>query len=288
MSLNSEMSPADIAALTRNNSGDGLFGGNNGAWFLIILFLFAFMGWGGGWNGNGGGSQGAANNYVLASDFATLQRQMSDGFGAMERKGDSISNGLCDGFYAQNSTMLNGFAGVQQSLNTQGYETRNAVQAAQVSQMQNTNALQAQIAQCCCDNKAGIADLKYTVGSTSAGMQSAFMQGLNDISRQTERGFCDVNYSNTSNTTAIIQNAHNDADRVLARLEQMESARQAERIARQAERIAQLQSENQGLRLAASQAEQNQYLIGQLKQPCPIPAYTVPNPYCCNNNHGCA
>lgn len=242
-----EMTPADIAAVTNNN--DGFMG--NGAWWIIILFLFAFMGgnWGGGF---AGGNQGAADNYVLASDFATLQRQMSDGFGMMERKGDSISNGLCDGFYAQNTTMLNGFNSVN-----------NAVTQASINDMQSFNALQAQLAQCCCDNRMATADLKYTVAQTGS-----------DVGRQTERGFCDTNYAIASNTTAIVQNAHTDADRIIARIDAMENARQAERIA-------QLQSDNQALRFAASQAEQNQYLIGQLKQPCPIPAYQVPNPNCC-------
>lgn len=279
MTNNEGLSVADIAAVTRNNNG-GMFGDGNGAWWIIILFLFAFAG---GWNNGGfagGGNQGAANNYVLASDFATLQRQMSDGFGAMERKGDSISNGLCDGFYAQNTTALNGFANVMQGMSTQGYEIRNAIQNAQVSAMQSTNAIQTQLAQCCCDNKAATADLKYTVGSTGAALQNTFMQGVNDITRQTERGFCDVNYGNATNTTAIIQNGHSDADRIIARLEQMETTRQQERIA-------QLQSENQGLRFAASQAAQNTFLVNQLK-PCPVPAYTVPNPYCCNNSCGCA
>ena len=94
------LSPADVVALNGSNGNDGMFGGN-GAYWLIILFLFAFCGWGGnGFGGFGGGSgAGASDNYVLASDFATIQRQLSDGFGALEAKGDSISNGLCSGFY---------------------------------------------------------------------------------------------------------------------------------------------------------------------------------------------
>lgn len=77
------MSPADLAAVTGNNNG--AFGEGNGAWWIIILFLFIFCGWGNGngWN-NGGG--GAADNYVLASDFATLQRQIDSGISSLERK----------------------------------------------------------------------------------------------------------------------------------------------------------------------------------------------------------
>ena len=127
---------ADIAAATGNNGANGDFFGGNGAWWIIILFLFVFTGWGNGnWGGYGGGAQGAANNYVLASDFATLQRQLSDGFNSLERKEDTINNGLCDGFYAQNTTLLNGFSGVQGQISqgvadvtstvTNGFNTQN-------------------------------------------------------------------------------------------------------------------------------------------------------------------
>ena len=103
MSISSDYSLADIAAATgndRNNSG--MWGGDWSAWIIIFL-IFAAFGWGnGGFGGfGGGGNSGAADNYVLASDFSMLSRQLSDGFNSQERKLDSISNGLCDGFYAQ-------------------------------------------------------------------------------------------------------------------------------------------------------------------------------------------
>ena len=102
MSISSDYSLADIAAATgndRNNSG--MWGGDWSAWIIIFL-IFAAFGWGnGGFGGFGGGNSGAADNYVLASDFSMLSRQLSDGFNSQERKLDSIANGLCDGFYAQ-------------------------------------------------------------------------------------------------------------------------------------------------------------------------------------------
>lgn len=116
MSLTSDLSLSDIAAVTNN---DG-FGGNNGWWLILLILLFA----GNGWNNGGGGS--VKDQYVLSSDFATIQRQLSDGFGAMERKGDSISNGLCDGFYT----------------NAQLHNQTN------MSVMQTANAIQSQLAQC--------------------------------------------------------------------------------------------------------------------------------------------
>lgn len=131
---------ADIAAATGRDGNNNGFADGNG-WWVIIFLIFAFMGWGnrGFGNGFGGNSgNGAADNYVLASDFATLQRQIDSSTATLERKADATQQGLCDGFYAMNTGMLNGFSGVQQTLCqgfgginntvvTNGYETRNAI-----------------------------------------------------------------------------------------------------------------------------------------------------------------
>ena len=123
----SEMTPADIAAVTNNNGGFG-FGGDGGAWWIIILFLFVFCGWGGNWAGNGfgnGNSGGVVDGYVLTSDFANI-----------ERKIDSVNQGLCDGFYQQaqlvngaNMAMANGFGQAELSRATQQRRTAAARRA---------------------------------------------------------------------------------------------------------------------------------------------------------------
>lgn len=108
---------SDIAMASGNNDG---FGGN-GSWWLIVLFLFAFCG---GWGGNGGyGAQGAANNYVLASDFATIQRQLSDGFNSIDNALDRQNTGICDLGYTQ-AQLINGV---------------------QISEMQNANMIGSKI-----------------------------------------------------------------------------------------------------------------------------------------------
>ena len=98
---------ADIAAATGNNNrnGDGMFG-DNWAWIIVLFLIFAFGGFGGrGFGGFGGGNGSIADNYVLASDFATIQRQLSDGFGDLTAQSRYIQNGLCDGFYAMNTSL---------------------------------------------------------------------------------------------------------------------------------------------------------------------------------------
>lgn len=140
---------ADIAAATGdNNRNNGGFGDGYGAWWIIIFLIFAFLGFGNrGWgnNGNGSNGSGAMDNYVLASDFATLQRQLSDNFANLTSQARYIQNGICDSSYATaqlingvntniagstaalQNTLCQGFNGVNQGIVTNGYETRNAI-----------------------------------------------------------------------------------------------------------------------------------------------------------------
>lgn len=145
--IDTEGSAINLNSGAGSNGGFGF--GNNDAWVLIILFALIF-GWGNGNNGFGGGNSGAVDNYVLASDFATIQRQLSDGFGDLTSQTRFIQNGLCDGFYAMNTSLLNGFAGTNNAIMTNGYETRNAI-----------NGVASQLAGCCCDIKTAIGDVKY-------------------------------------------------------------------------------------------------------------------------------
>lgn len=233
----SEMTPADIAAVTNNNGGFG-FGGDGGAWWIIILFLFVFCGWGGNWGGNGfgnGNSGGVVDGYVLTSDFANV-----------ERKIDSVNQGLCDGFYQQaqlvngtNMAMANGFAQAELSRSNQ-----------QAALMQQLTAMQMQAAECCCNTQRSIEGVRYDMAAQA----------------------CDTRNTVQNATRDIIDNANSNSRAILDFLTQS--------------KLQDLQSENQGLKLAASQAAQNSYLVSQLR-PSPIPAYTVQNPYCCNQFAGC-
>lgn len=127
-------------------------------------------------------------------------------------------------------------------------------------------------------------------GVTNSITQSRFdnQQCCCETQRLIERGFCDTNYGAATNTANIIQNAHNDTDRVIAKLNDMEATRQQEKIEA-------LRLENQTLRFQASQTAQNGYIdaignsiVARLQQPQPIPAYEVPAPYpYCVRNSGC-
>lgn len=256
MAITDGMSPADLAAVTGNGRGSDEWGGN-GAYWIIILFLFIFCGWG---NNGYGNNAGAADNYVLASDFATLQRQIDSATNSLERKGDSIQNGLCDGFYAQNSTMLTGFSNAELSRANQQAALMQQLNANNVTALQNANAIQAQLAQCCCDNRAAIADTNYNVATQANGIQTAISSG-----------FCQTNYNNASNTRDIIEAQNAGTRAILDKLASQELAAKDAQISAQQQRIF-------GLQLSASQQAQNAYLLNQLR-PAPIPAFTVGTPY---------
>lgn len=284
MSLTSEsMTPADIAAVTGNN-GNGMWG-DGGAWWIIILFLFVFCGWGNGngWGNNGGA--GAADNYVLASDFATLQRQIDSSTASLERKSDAINSGLCDGFYAQNTTALNGFSNVNQNLYngfaqaelSRANGQMNLMQqmnANNITAMQNANALQSQLAQCCCDNREAIAGINYNMAMNT-----------NALQHSVESGFCQTNYNNASNTRDIIDNQNSNARAILDALNAQQIAAKDAKIAEQNQQIF-------GLQLAASQQAQNNYLVQTLK-PAPVPSFPAGQLYgymggCCNPCNSCS
>ena len=157
----SNYSLADVAAATGNRD-DGMFG-NNG-WWIILLFLFT----GGGWGGRNGS---------VARDEISYGFSMNN----LENGVRGIQQGLCDGFYAMNTGMLNGFAGVNQ-----------AITADTIANMQHTNLLEnkvqeigTQMASCCCDLKTeitrGFADLGYALATQSCETRRAIADSTRAI-----------------------------------------------------------------------------------------------------------
>lgn len=133
------MSPADIAAMTRCNDNDGWGGG--GAWWIIILFLFVFMGGGFGFN-----RQGEYGQYATAAS----QQEILFGqqFGQINDRLTNLGNGICTLGYE----MQGNIAGL-------GKEMALAQNGTNMTIMQTGNNLQAQLAECCCENRLATANL---------------------------------------------------------------------------------------------------------------------------------
>lgn len=225
-------------AMTPISDNNG-FGGDGSWWVIILVLIVLFGGWGNG--GFGAGNSGAARDYVLTSDFATIQRQLSDGFNGVDNALDRQNAGICDLGY----TSL--------SLNNQ---TNTAI-------MQGTNAIQTQLADCCCTTKQLIADVNYNIATQANGITNAI-----------NTGFCQTNYNAATNTRDIIDNQNANARAILEKLNQQEmNAKDAQ--------IAALEQRVNTMTLAASQAAQNQY-IHDLVRPPITPCYLTQNPYGCN------
>ncbi len=214
----------------RNN---GMFGGD-GSWIWLIVLLALLGGFGGGWGGGFGGFGGGVGLQGMAT-----RADINEGFALNNITGGitAIQQGICDSTYALNNTMTSGFHGVERGF----YDVSR------------------QLSDCCCENRAAIADLKYTIATENCATR-------NQMATQTR----DIIDGQNANTRAILDFLTQD-------------------------KIATLTAENQSLKFAASQAQQNAFitanqeaqtaeLIRRLGRDCPVPAYVVPNPNCCYGN----
>lgn len=238
---------------TNNGYGNGFFGGD-WAWIIILALLF---GWGNNGNGFGGGF-GGGNGFVGGYDIGRLAttNDVAVGF-----NNSAVLNNLNDlklGQAGLQQTLCQCCNGINQAISTNGYETRLAV-----------NGLSAQLAQCCCDLRAGQADLRYTMANDTCAITTAINNATRDI---------------VDNQNANYKAIHDELV--------------ANKIEAKNDRIAELQQQVTALQFSASQQAQNAFitanqeaqtaeLIRRLGRDCPVPAFIVPNPACCNNTCGC-
>lgn len=242
----SGLSVADAIALRDDNGcRDDGFGGGNGWWIMFLFFLLAWGGNGfGGGYGNNAGLQGALTRADLCQDM---------NFQSMENGIRGIQQGICDGFYAVNTGLLNGFSGVDRAICNLGYNIQQGFNTTNLAMMQGQNALQSQLAQCCCDLRSGQESIKYQMATDTCAITNTLQNVARDI----------IDNANC-NTRQIYDFMVNS-------------------------KIENLQSENQTLKLAASQEAQNNFiaanqqaqtaeLIRRLGADCPQPAYVVQPP----------
>lgn len=255
---------SDIAAATGNNRNNDDFGfGGNGAllFFLFILFLI------GGWNGNGNGFGGGGNGCISAGVNADIQRGFDQ-------------SALINGINNLTSTVSTGLSGAEISrCNAQAniLQTLNNNQAAALAQANNNyngisnqlNTIAMNQQNCCCENRAAVADLKYTVATEACADRAAVSDALRDVIA-----------SNAANTQAILDKmCQQEIDNLKAQNQQLQmQSYLASLAASQNAQTGQILTDN---------AAQTTALLRALN-PAPIPAYVVSNPYSCNcgNNYG--
>lgn len=275
MDMGNGMTPADFAAVmgNGNNHGYGGYGGfgDSSAWWIIILFLFAMNG---GWGNGGyrGGNGGGGNDipYIVNNTQNDIQRGFDQ-------------QAVMAGLNGLTANVSNGFANAEVSrcnAQTNLLQTLNANQNASTAAM---NQIAMSLQNCCCENRAGLADLKYTVATENCADRQAISDGLRDVIA-----------NQTANTTALAQAINSGIQAIKDDLCQ-------DRLDAANRQIQQLQTQLNMANLAASQNAQTAQLIQdnnaqtaaliQRISPAPVPSYSVPNPYtgCCNNQgfYGC-
>ena len=149
----------------------------------------------------------------------------------------------------QVQTQASQINGVNTNIMQNSYNTANAITQAQFAQQQSAAALQAQLADCCCQNREAISGVNYNMATSTNAVTTAICNAARDI---------------TENQNANYRQLHDEL--VAYRMEDKDNT------------IAELRSQVNALNLSASQSNQNAYLVAQLKTPAPVPAYTVPNP----------
>jgi len=273
MALTDENMVMPVAPMGNYGNGGGFGFGGDWAWILLLLVL------GGGWGGFGGFGMGGAMMGAGMADGIGLypwlnnSQNISSGFRdqMLNSNVQGIQNGITAGFGDVQTALCGGFAGVNASIN--GAQTALAQQlysnqiadlersfAAQTANTAGLTGLQAQLAQCCCDNRAATADLKYTVATENCQDRYAAAENTQSI---------------ITAITAGIQSIKDDlcADRLDAERRENQNLRNELMYAReQASQTAQTAA------IEASQAAQTQYLVNRIA-PYPIPAYTVPFPF---------
>lgn len=252
---------SDIAALLGNRNNDG-FGDNGALWLIIILVLFG--GWGNRGYGNQGGGYGAGG--IGGNELYPWLNQsevVNSGFrDQMLNTGiDALQQSVTNGFSGVQQSLCSGFAGVNQGMS-------NGFSQTQLAMLQGFNGLQAQQAQCCCDNQLAMANQTAALLAEHCADRNALSQAVNTL---------------TTNETAGFQ-------RIIDQMCQ-------DKIDAKNEEIANLRQQVNMMNLAASQSAQTAQLLAdnfaqtnaleQYLAPVPRPAYIVQNPNCCGQNFGC-
>jgi len=230
--------------------GDGF--GNNGAWWIIILFLFAMMG---GW-GNNGNNNG--NNGVTYVPYGMPMGGM----------GGVVPNYVQQGF--DQAAIMSGLNGIQTTL-ASGFAN------AEVSNLNATNNLAMSMQNCCCENRAATADLKYTIATEACADRAAVTNALQDVTAQ-----------GVANTTALMNAMNAGIQSIKDQMCQDKIDSKNEKIADLQNRLTMAQlaaSQNAQTAAILANNEAQTAALEQYLSPVPRPAYVVQNPNCCGGNY---
>lgn len=274
-----------------NGGWNNGFGGD-GAWWLLVLFLFAFNGngWGNGMGGNGmypfmmnndinTDVQRGFDQQAVMGGINTLNSNAQNGF-------SGVNTALCNGFAGVNATVNNGFANAEIANNARQIANMQQQFNSQTAVTAGMNNLQSQLAQCCCDNRLATANLQSTILSENCADRTALADGITQLL-----------INNTANTQRIVDTANAGIQGIQDKLCQLEidgiKQNYENRILGLQNALDAARLENQTLQSAAARTAQTAQLLADNSaqtatlenylNPPARPAYIVQNPNgCCN------
>lgn len=232
------MSPADVAAVTGNNGNGWGFGGD-GAWWLLVLFLFMF-------NGNYGWGNGGGNNTTYNVDSA------------MQRGFDQSA--VMGGLNGIQSAICNGFAAAEASASARQMADMQQAFANQTAMNQGFNQMSSQFANCCCENRLGLANLGADIAREACADRQAVTDAMTVLTTNMNAGFQSIKDMQFQQQLDA-ERRENENLRTQINMQNL--------AASQAAQTAQLIADN---------TAQTQYVVNRIA-PYPVPSYQVPNPY---------
>ena len=225
-------------------NGDGFMGGNG--WWILILFIL-LGGWNNGFGGFGGGMDGL---YPWMNNSQNINNGFRD-----QMLNDNITS-IRDGVYGIGTQLCNGFAGVNANISNGFAQAEIADNSRQMANMQQLFGVQSALQNCCCENRAGLADVKYTIATENCADRAALAEGIRDL---------------LAAQTAGIQSIKDQlcADKIDAKNDTIAQLRQELLFAR-----GQASQDVQTAELRANNATVANQLISEMRS-CPIPAQPV-------------
>ena len=233
------------------NGGGGFGGfGADGGWWIILLFVL-LGGWGGGLGGFGGLGGGDIYPWMNQSN------QINSGF-RDQMINDNV-NGIRDGVYGISNQLCNGFAGTTAAITGAQNAITQQMYTNQIADMERSFGVQTQLQNCCCENRAATADLKYTVATEACADRAAVSDALRDV----------LTASNANTQRILDKMCQQEIDALKAQNLELQNRVNMQNLA--ASQTAQTAA------LIADNTMQTQYIVNRVA-PYPIPSYTVANP----------
>jgi hypothetical protein len=241
MALTDEGTSTTMLVSPTGIGGNGGFGfGDGNGWWILLLFIL-MGGWG---NGFGGGFDGGLYPWMNNS------QNINDGFRdqMLGNQINGIQNSITSGFGDVQTALCGGFAGITNTMNQNT-----------MADMERSFAVQSALQNCCCENRAATADLKYTVATEACADRAAISDALRTV----------IAENNASTQKILDKMCQQEIDALKSQNIALQNQVNLQALA--ASQTAQT------AQLIADNTAQTQYIVNRVA-PYPIPAYTVANP----------